>query len=261
MITILNLITEYYLEIISLILFILGLPFILGPFAVYFTQAHYANPSFLPISFDRLPADIKELFSYSIRALNNEGFEHVAYLYSCEHTINIHTYLSLLVHPNNKDSAIVSSIQCRDIHTTYVEFCTEFFDGKEFCTLNNGEPSVLRTYQQKQIYKFPEIKNPQSLYKIHRAIIKRHNLQHTTPKLPSPGKEVFELTHGMRRDFEKQVEFGYLYLTADGQWFKPTFKGAVLMTWKLVWPIGMIRRTQLVRKSRKLANDLAPELI
>ena len=57
--------------------------------------------------------------------------------------------------------------------------------------------------------------------------------------------------------FEDQIATGYLQ-TADVGW-RPTVYGALLMTWKELWPFKSIRTAALHRRGRLLEADLEQE--
>ena len=45
---------------------------------------------------------------------------------------------------------------------------------------------------------------------------------------------------------------GWLYLTSDGRYFKPTLKGAYLMTWGELWPMQMFRKGKRNSREREI---------
>jgi hypothetical protein len=73
--------------------------------------------------------------------------------------------------------------------------------------------------------------------------------------LPPEGDEIHALSTSFTKTLMRQVEFGYLYLDEAANVFRPTVKGAILMTWKIAWPTGMIKRALIRRKARQLMNQ------
>jgi hypothetical protein len=55
----------------------------------------------------------------------------------------------------------------------------------------------------------------------------------------------------MARDNVHQARAGYWYLDPRDGRYRPTWRGAALMTWKLAWPVGAIRRAR--RRGRTAA--------
>ena len=52
--------------------------------------------------------------------------------------------------------------------------------------------------------------------------------------------------------YEEQVGFGWLYLDSAAGVYRPTWKGAFLMTWGLLWPVLAIRKALLRQKEEAL---------
>ena len=60
----------------------------------------------------------------------------------------------------------------------------------------------------------------------------------------------------MRKDYERQVEFGYMFLGTRSATYRPTWKGASLMAWKLTWPVSAIRSWGMRAKARATMRRL-----
>jgi len=54
----------------------------------------------------------------------------------------------------------------------------------------------------------------------------------------------------MRKDYERQVGFGCMFLDTMSGTYRPTWKGASLMAWKLTWPVNAIRCWWMRTKAR-----------
>ena len=77
------------------------------------------------------------------------------------------------------------------------------------------------------------------------------------------GDAIAYLQSDMIEELERAVGFHYLRLDARAGIYRPTLKGAFLMTWREMWPIKAIRLVQQARRERQLLTELTyrvPEL-
>jgi len=61
------------------------------------------------------------------------------------------------------------------------------------------------------------------------------------PELPPRGQELNELKRRLERYGPRQQARGYMYLEADGETYRLTWKGAILGAWRSIWPISAVR--------------------
>jgi hypothetical protein len=60
----------------------------------------------------------------------------------------------------------------------------------------------------------------------------------------------------MVEELEDAARAGYMALSPDGETYRPTWKGAFLMTWKQLWPAKGILRAARDRTARRLIAEL-----
>jgi hypothetical protein len=106
--------------------------------------------------------------------------------------------------------------------------------------------------------KFWSIGDIQRLYRIHQALADRF-CEHGRPveQLDSEydGNVVKYVADAvLDRSFRDQVGTGYLAEDSDG--YRPTIPGALIMTWKELWPIKSIRRWQERRSAERLLAEI-----
>ncbi|HEX8745947.1 MAG TPA: hypothetical protein VF717_02045 [Pyrinomonadaceae bacterium] len=249
-----------------LIIFLLLLaPHLLGPLVIYLTQKSQAYPDFTVVNPRDLPPQIFAAFSRSREILGGLGFETVACLHKGELTTSVRAYLLLLVNRQTNEAALcydmLAEAGLSSIHRSIIEFSTELSNGVEICTNTGTDPNPYRTYPEKRLYQFPEVKNPWALYKLHRQMVQPHAQgPGVYSYLPAKGDEIRALSTSFTKTLMRQVEFGYLYLDEKANVFRPTWKGAILMTWKMAWPTGMIKRALIKRKARRVMNQLSHAL-
>jgi len=56
----------------------------------------------------------------------------------------------------------------------------------------------------------------------------------------------------LTEEIERQAASGWTRRTADAQFYRPTWKGAALLSWNRLWPITAARRARLLRREREI---------
>jgi hypothetical protein len=115
----------------------------------------------------------------------------------------------------------------------------------------------VRTRARQDHRGFLGVTDPASLCRISRQLIRRHyGGTDVTP--PDDGDDpAAYLTAAMRRELTNQVATGYYRWDEAGQAFRPTWKGALLMTWKLLPPFRQVRESRMRRRSDRLMKEVA----
>src|SRR5215203_6120999 len=132
---------------------------------------------------------------------------------------------------------------------------TEFEDGPEIDTNNAPLPAILSPVLQKQVHSLPGIDDAATLYKVHRYLTS--DVRGPVKPLPSKYRIAESMEIESVRTLRRQVEAGYFYLDKSRGTYRPTAVGAVLMSWKLLWPVGMIRAALMRRNAARLVRASA----
>jgi hypothetical protein len=138
-------------------------------------------------------------------------------------------------------------------------FTTEFADGTKLTTSNNTTPSIFPPIRIRQgSMSFPRIRDPRKLHEIHRASVARFggDDERAMPRIEDPLDFVRE---SMQADTAKFAETGYYYLDGKYDVYRPTWKGAILMTAKSAWPVKQIRSLIRRRRGARLLRELMVE--
>jgi hypothetical protein len=249
----------WLIYIFAIILFLpLILQYIYCPIVIYFKHYHLANPQFIPIEIEAARWQLPASYYEHIDTLQALGFTPVAHLFTDGQVDSTTVFLTLFMNSIHRETAMVTQIECQmpfyQSSAHYIEFCTEFDDGYELNTNNFHLPNAYRSIPEKEVYRMRKIKDPQTLYSIHRYLVGEK--PGVVRILPSAGNEVHKLCLSIQRDLNKQVEVGNLYLDEVSQKYRPTWIGAFLMTWKLVWPIRLIRQYLEDTRNERLVKHL-----
>jgi hypothetical protein len=244
------------------VLGLVALPFVLGPFLVRFTVSQKAQPVFEPLDTEsgQLPKEVYQHFLKTVEALKEDGFRICGYYRQEGQATNVTAYVALFVNEAQRDLAMAAGMYAElegqpSLRTSYVEFCTELADGLELNTANTGELSPHAPVPERKGSSFPEIGDLRRLYQVHRALCARLGPAEKK-SVPAEAELAARVAQDMVKCLEQQVAAGYYYLDGVGGCFRPTWKGAFLMTWKLCWPVTSIRKALRASRNAALLREL-----
>ena len=237
------------------------LPGIIGPILVHSRQKQPARPEFTSFDPSELDPDIADYFSRSVSAIQDEGFEFLGYT-SWSIQDRQRMYFGLLIHREAGDMGMVVYITSghdkHPVETRYVEFAAEFTVAREINTNNSTQIEVFKKLPERMVFRFPHILSPHQLYLLHRRL-KGTYAAAWAPLPPPHGREIQAVHNSIAKEYEKQVRAGYFYLDREEGVYRPTWKGAFLMTWKLIWPFTLFRNILVRRRANRLINELMGE--
>ncbi len=241
-----------------LIFIILIFSGIVAPIIVHSKQRMAAKPRFDLFNPQNLPQDKADYFVRNLQLLQKEGFEPAAFV-SWESHENQRILFALAVNQENRDMAMsvfaTAGTETKPLEVRYTEFCTVFTDSSEINTNSNPQPDVLKQFADKKVFSFPRVKDPHHLYILHRRLIARFALGKEAV-LPQKDTEVMAVQMSVTRFLARQAKAGYFFTDESGNMLRPTWKGAFLMTWKLVWPMGFIWNILRRRRMNMLLSQL-----
>lgn len=221
-----------------IILIILGasifIPFVVVPVVVLFTFRMPARPEFSPLAPGGYPAGALDYFNRNSSDLEREGFSVIGDAVQTGFVPNVTTYIRLLVNRKAGDAAMCAWAETQVGHTKkthkYVEFCTEFSSNIEINTNNSRTPPAFKNIPEKKLFQFPQIQDIHQLYEIHKRETANFTDRFTRKVLPPQGREIEHLSTSMTKDLDRQVKTGYLFFDRSANVYRPTPKGAFLMT-------------------------------
>ena len=239
--------------------------YLVAPVLIRFNQKLNASPQFQPVDLATLPPQAAQYLWACQQALESEGFETVGHLSWGNSAPNVFPFITLFMNRASNVKALVSafyvvSADGAKLKTSYVEFITRYQSsggqqGTVLQTSNNKPPGAFHYGPEQQTLRLPEIQNPHALYAIH---CRRMALLAGNPveSLPPPGTEIAAQEQRMIEDFDSQVKHGRLYLDPAANAYRPTWKGAYLMTWSQLQPVKYFREAKERTKSRAMLKAL-----
>ena len=144
----------------------------------------------------------------------------------------------------------------------YLEFSTRFADGRHFLTMNSSELGAFVRPSETVKTQVPQIKDAAKLYRLHRYVMEKHGAPVGKLIYPPSEKLVYP-PGGARVYFERewrealayQAQWGRFDYNAATDIFVPSFVGAYLLGWQLLWPMSWIRRKQMMKRARTIIDE------
>ena len=241
--------------ILLLLLKIYAVMFLLGPVLLrsQFKFKAKLNPQLVPL--ESLPPDVKQFMAPRAQSITALGFEPVGYMNIGSMTANTGTFMALFSNSRTLEWADVSVVKSPTKLAGYIEFITHCSDDVQVDTNTNSIAPVLFPSPSYHVFRFPQVKDAFSLYRAHRMLV-QGNTGGSKPELPPRGQEIAELKRRLERYGPRQQERGYMYLDETGEYYRLTWKGAILGGWRSVWPVSVVRRWLMRNRSEVQLKSL-----
>jgi len=224
----------------------------LGPIIFYATWSVPARRKFSGVDFASLPSRTAEFLATAAAGLVDEGFSTAAHLYTPAKGMQ-DCYVSIWINRATGDAAELICVMVRGgrglvLASHSVGFATRYPDGTAVTTSNSRLPGIFSPRASVDAIRLARIASVSLLYRIHRARVV-HVGPSPKPVIRVPGAEVEEHLRYEYETMVEQVRAGYFWFDAPVNQFRPTLKGAILMTWKLVFPVKQIRQWHTARNT------------
>jgi hypothetical protein len=232
-----------------------GIVLVLGPIVLRIQFRYRAQVEPRVGSFEDLPAEAREFIEPRVTTLALWNFDVVAYLNLGSIAARTESFMALLSNPHTAEWASVTFVISRSKKVGFMEFMTRCSEEMQIDTNTNPAAPVLFPLPQHHVFRFPHIQEVFTLYRVHRMLVTE--ITHgALPVLPPGGQEVAELKRRLDRYGPSQAEHGYLYLDADGENYRLTWKGAILGAWRAVWPVPLVRGWRMHKENQTVLNRI-----
>lgn len=243
-------------------------PFVWAPVLIFCVQKMSARPRTNRFNDDlpSLPTAPSEYFAQACESLSADGFEMVGMYYLPKAVPNVEGLLLLAANRQTDELALAAALYATGngattLKSMHVEFANRYANGQVLGTGNAKELSCFAKIPGYDTVHFPQVDDLRRLYRLHVARCNSiapggRRINRLDVEFGGDG-ELF-LNAILAEEFARQVPVGYLWLDAAGENFRPTVKGACLMTWKLLWPVKPILLRNRARKAERLIAELLP---
>lgn len=252
---------------LSLLVLIAALMYLGGPLLIYFTHRQQARPHLVAFKpgVTPLPADVDQFFHHTSWALAQQGFEIITGMFLPSQMENLVVALIYMIHRQEQDTVIAVALHNKTPGMTatmfHVEFVTRYRSGNIIQTANAQPLSAFPVPPHCVNSHFPSVQDPVELYRLHQAQCRRHGSGPKLIKLDEQfgGDAVAYMAAALVEELDGAVESGYMRLDAAAGQYRPTFKGALLMTYGELWPVKGVRLRRRSNRERELLAELAYE--
>jgi hypothetical protein len=262
----------------TLVLLVVLLVYVGLPVLIRLSLKQSAQPQAIPFPLDHpdLPKEVGHRFQTVVDQLRPAGFEPVTGLALPNPGSSARAIVLVLVNRPARDSAYATVTYAGTaaaagtdgsapppVRTFCVEIVSRFRSGPVLHTANGtSELSVFAPRPMHTMNRFPQVQDAGQLYRLHQALVARSGLYDKVFRLDEEfhGDAAAAVAAFMTEELEDQVGTGYMYLSAAEKLYRPTWKGAFLMTWKLLWPIKAVRHAARDRRARRLLAELETEM-
>jgi len=210
-----------------------------------------------------IPHDVVESVRQDAASIEELGFRNLGHYRVSESGPSTNAFVTVFENQQEGHTSQLLTVKVKvgpvSKSVTTLVFTTEFADGTKLTTSNSKVVSLFpRVRTREGTMSFPRIRDPRKLYEIHQASVARFG--GAVKRLMAAVEDAAEfLRQGIRVETAKLAETGYYYIDEKYDVYRPTWKGAILMTSKLVWPVkqirGLIRQGRAARLLRELMVD------
>jgi hypothetical protein len=226
-------------------------PFVQGPYLLY--TRHW-----LPLRADYRIFEgelLAQFPAHRIEGLSRLGFEFAGHLVQYPGTRNVAVRLAMFIHPANKDSAGLAEVVSGLRTIAFLAFKSRFDDGFAFETSNSQTATVFERDPNFQVFQFPGLRSTTDLYRLHCKIKEQFALSHRATLADKNG-EVAEFMARAEVVRQRHAHSGDYKLSAAGDRYLYTWRGAIRHAWLHGWPIKFFRTMRVQSKGMKKAQEL-----
>ena len=224
-------------------------PFVMGPMMMRARSSQSASPEYTPDDEHGLPPAARR----AAAILRGLGFEDRG-TWLHEGSARATGQVILLECPRTRDVARVMVVTAFSRRSVSLAFQTRFADGTETWTVNQRILSGFPPVPDLTVAWLPELRDAASLYQVHAQL--RNALGRGCERVGIGNDPAAFLRDVSLRSLANWVANGYYSLDATRGVVRPTWKGAILITWRLLWPIKPLFRAQRRRATRQLLDHL-----
>lgn len=246
-------------------------PYWLVPLVLKGKMKHSAENRYQRIWLNSIPVEAQNAFDVATRGLASCGFRALAHLTAAKQSNLVEdSYISIWANPATGDSAQVIAVRSRRPDGTYrceplVTFRREFGDGSKIITTNSRSPSVFPVDPAAHTIVCRDCWDFALLYAFHHARAERRHPGQRGRLLPecpngvgADGRDAtIDAFHAeTMADMQRVTDAGYFFFDESANAYRPTVKGAYVMTWRLLWPLKQRRMRQRAAAADRELRDM-----
>lgn len=252
-------------SILKIALLVAGAYYVGFPILIWLTHRQNARPDarLVDMQGEGVRPDAAKFLSSVLDSLEALGFRLEALLDVPHQTPNTTMLVMLTINKKSTDHSLAVAMfafngEQTQIAKFFVQFVSRYPDRLFIQTSNLDISSAFPQDPNSVISKLPSVNDLARLYENPQMIVAEH--RPGARKIlrlfeEFNGDAVAYLRHDIREDLERAQSCGYMWLTADGEKFRPTVRGAVMMTYKQLFPFKMFGAMARKRRERQIMAD------
>ncbi|MCP4401511.1 MAG: hypothetical protein GY801_29965 [bacterium] len=244
---------EYINWLIYPLLIFFGAQYLLGPIMVYFNQKLPIKYRFNILDSETFLKERGSMFRALHEQILSSGFRYVD---SSELKMS-HSALYFSIYYSEELKLTCTLMTAHATHNapfTQIEFTQIYDNGTLFGVNNNAVFGAYPKWSIKDGYRFPSINDFNKLLIITHKLISRYKSD-CSPVALEPGSEFQTIENHLNDEVQHLIKIGWVSPKQHGQSYHLTIKGAVIMTWKMCWPIkGFLNNADVKRSETALRN-------
>jgi hypothetical protein len=224
------------------------LPVIVAPVVLRRTLKLPLRPTLRPLdpAAGDVPRPVRRHFEKTAERLAPDGFRILGWFLLEDGAPGVKTVLAYLEDPASGEPAQLAALYGQPASGVWrlkearLEFFADFADGVNVTTNNARALGAFGRAKGKTVLSFPGERDPRRLYRLHQALVRRlGSAAARRLRGERPAEEY--LADGVVREVERQVGIGWFERDAAAGVYRPTWKGAVWMAWKMLPPAAAVR--------------------
>ena len=236
---------------------VIGLQYIVGPVLVYFTQKFPKEFKFKLHDPEAFLRDRPDRFKDLHDTILKNSFDFIG---SSELApTNTIMYFSVYNNSDLKLSCTLSSAHTKQMQSVQIEFTQMYSDGSVMNVNNNPIFDVYPKNDQKLSFRFPHIKDFDQLFGNAKLLTNAYGNE-KTPVTFEQGHAFATIESLLTKELDLLVNKGFISAKVINDERRLTPKGALLMTWKLCWPVKLFFNYNDIEFSKKALERISFEI-
>ena len=243
---------EIAVWIIEALVIFLAAQYVLGPVLVWWKQRLPEKYRFKLLDSEKFLSARTAVFIALHEEIQAGNFEYIG---SSELMMSdVSMYFSIYNNFDKKIACTLVTAHSIPEDTSYIEFTQMYENGS---VLNVSNASIINVYPKSEMrlaFRFPEVNDFHRLLELAEKLI-RTNRKNEQKITFTRGNEFAAVEAYLDRELNKLVDRGWVQsgIVAGGR--RLTVKGALLMTWKMVWPARQILNKSDIAFSERAAQN------
>ena len=231
-----------------------GLIYVLGPLLLYFSWS--MNRNFIMQEIDptdlELPEEVREYFGQVFSELVPVGFRHRS-VYLIPDLID-NTIAVFALYDNVKESCFAISVNMyastggSAIQDQHVQISGRDKQDVTYTVNNTNQPNAFAPVPNRNIYNFQNVIRADELFQLYRGVLQFEKV--SLRPLPNTSEYEKLIRQNLESELLEQLGTGYLKLDQNESHFQMTIKGAILMTYKNLFPFTVFGRWKRQSEAR-----------